>query len=63
MFSCLFAAFVFSSSLIEDVKRSYMIRNKLPGPYDDTVGPTILGIMLMISITAQFAIKLNSITK
>lgn len=42
------------------VKRSYMIRHKLPGPYEDTVGPTILAIMLMISITAQFAIKLLS---
>ena len=43
-----------------DVNRSYMIRHKLPGPYGDTVGPTILSIMLMISITAQFAIKLIS---
>jgi hypothetical protein len=40
-----------------------MIRNKLPGPYEDTVGPTVLGIMLMISITAQFAIKLMTITR
>lgn len=40
-----------------------MIKNKLPGPYDDTVGPTVLGIMLMISITAQFAIKLMAMTK
>lgn len=46
--------------LLSDVKRSYMIRHKLPGPYEDTVGPTILAIMLMISITAQFAIKLLS---
>ena len=45
-----------------DVKRSYMIRHKLPGPYDDTVGPTILAIILMVSIAAQFAIKLISIT-
>ena len=35
-----------------------MIRHKLPGPYEDTVGPTVLSIMLMVSITAQFAIKL-----
>jgi hypothetical protein len=46
-----------------DSRRAYMIRNKLPGPYDDTVGPTVLGVMLMISITAQFAIKLMTITK
>ena len=44
-----------------DVRRSYMIRNKLPGPYDDAVGPTVLSIMLMVSIAAQFAIKLISI--
>lgn len=50
-------------SMFQYVKRSYMIRNKLPGPYDDTVGPTVLGIMLMASITAQFAIKLIAITK
>jgi uncharacterized membrane protein YidH (DUF202 family) len=46
--------------LLSDVKRSYMIRHKLPGPYDDTVGPTILAIMLMVSITAQFSIKFIS---
>lgn len=37
-----------------------MIRRKDPGPYEDTVGPTVLGIMLMISIVAQFALKLYS---
>jgi hypothetical protein len=39
-----------------------MIRNKHPGPYDDTVGPTVLGVVLMISIVCQFAIKLYSIS-
>jgi len=48
-------------SMYQYVRRSYMIRNKLPGPYDDAVGPTVLGIMLMVSIAAQFAIKLISI--
>jgi len=38
-----------------------MIRHKLPGPYEDTVGPAVLGIMLMVSISAQFAIKLIAI--
>lgn len=38
-----------------------MIRNKHPGPYDDTVGPTVLGIILMMSIVSQFVIKLNNI--
>lgn len=44
-----------------DTRRAYMLRNKLPGPYDDTVGPTVLGILLMMSIVSQFLIKLNSI--
>jgi len=48
-------------SMYQYVRRSYMIRNKLPGPYDDAVGPTVLSIMLMVSIAAQFAIKLISI--
>ncbi|KAG7368950.1 DUF202 domain containing protein [Nitzschia inconspicua] len=50
-------------AMYQYTRRAYMIRNKLPGPYDDTVGPTVLGIMLMISITAQFAIKLMTITR
>ena len=45
----------------KDTRRAFMIRNKHPGPYEDTVGPAVLGIVLMLSITAQFAIKLNSI--
>lgn len=45
-----------------DVRRAYMIRNKHPGPYEDTVGPTVLGIMLMLSIVCQFAIKLYAMT-
>lgn len=48
---------------LTDTRRAYMIRNKLPGPYDDTVGPTVLGIMLMVSISAQFAIKLMTISQ
>ena len=41
-------------------RRAYMIRNRHPGPYEDTVGPTVLGIMLMISIIGQFLLKLYS---
>jgi uncharacterized membrane protein YidH (DUF202 family) len=41
-------------------RRAYMIRTRHPGPYEDTVGPTVLGIMLMLSIVAQFALKLYS---
>jgi hypothetical protein len=46
-----------------DAKRAAMIRRKAPGPYEDTVGPTVLGIMVMISIVCQFALKLYSMTK
>lgn len=45
-------------SMYQYARRSAMIRQKSPGPYEDTVGPTVLGIMLMVSILAQFAIKL-----
>jgi len=40
--------------------RAHMIRNRMPGPYDDTTGPTVLGVMLMLSILAQFSLKLYS---
>lgn len=43
-----------------DAKRAAMIRTKAPGPYEDTVGPTVLAIMLMVSIIAQFGIKVYS---
>jgi hypothetical protein len=45
-----------------DARRAYMIRNKHPGPYEDTVGPTVLGVILMLSIVCQFAIKLRAMT-
>lgn len=45
-------------SLYQYTRRARMIRNRHPGPYEDTVGPTVLGVMLMISIVAQFALKL-----
>ena len=38
-----------------------MIRRRDPGPYEAIVGPTILTIMLMISIVMQFTVKLYSI--
>lgn len=43
-----------------DAKRAAMIRAKAPGPYEDTVGPTVLAIMLMLSIITQFGIKVYS---
>lgn len=48
-------------AMYQYTRRANMIRRKEPGPYEDTVGPTVLGIMLMLSIVAQFAIKLYSI--
>ncbi|KAL7445152.1 hypothetical protein ACHAXH_007820 [Discostella pseudostelligera] len=39
-------------------RRASMIRRKAPGPYVDIVGPTVLTVILMISIVAQFSIKL-----
>jgi len=43
-----------------DARRAYMIRNRMPGPYDDTTAPTVLGMMLMLSILAQFTLKVYS---
>jgi uncharacterized membrane protein YidH (DUF202 family) len=42
-------------------RRSKMIRRTAPGPYEDIVGPTVLAIVLIISIIAQFSIKLYSL--
>lgn len=47
-------------SMYQYQRRAKMIRTRHPGPYEDTVGPAVLGIMLMLSITAQFALKLYS---
>ena len=48
-------------SMYQYNRRAFMIRHRHPGPYEDTVGPTVLGIMLMVSIVAQFAMKMYSI--
>lgn len=45
-------------SMYQYSRRARMIRTRHPGPYEDTVGPTVLGIMLMASIVVQFALKL-----
>lgn len=50
-----------NAQIIIDARRAYMIRNRLPGPYDDTTGPTVLGLMLMLSILSQFSLKLYSL--
>ena len=38
-----------------------MIRHKMPGPYVDIMGPTVLTVILMMSIVAQFSIKLYTL--
>uniref|UniRef100_A0A7S4N375 DUF202 domain-containing protein n=1 Tax=Odontella aurita TaxID=265563 RepID=A0A7S4N375_9STRA len=38
--------------------RVKMIKIKHPGPYEDLVGPTVLGVILMCSIVAQFALQM-----
>lgn len=48
-------------ALNQYMKRADMIRRRDPGPYEDIKGPTVLALMLMVSITIQFAIKLYSI--
>lgn len=45
-------------SMYQYARRASMIRHRHPGPYEDTTGPTVLGIMLMLSILAQFSLKL-----
>mmetsp|Transcript_9626 Transcript_9626/g.11517 ORF Transcript_9626/g.11517 Transcript_9626/m.11517 type:complete len:240 (+) Transcript_9626:125-844(+) len=47
-------------AMVQYTRRANMIRRKEPGPFEDTVGPTVLGILLMLSIVAQFSIKLYS---
>jgi uncharacterized membrane protein YidH (DUF202 family) len=50
-------------SMVQYQRRAYMIRNRLPGPYEDTVGPTVLCIMLMLSIVVQFGLRLYDLEK
>jgi uncharacterized membrane protein YidH (DUF202 family) len=45
-------------SMYQYSRRAYMIRHRHPGPYEDTVGPSVLAVMLMFSIVAQFSLKL-----
>jgi hypothetical protein len=45
-------------SLSLDMRRAYMIREHLPGPYIDIAGPTTLTVILIGSIIAQFCARL-----
>ena len=37
-----------------------MLMRRDPGPFDDRVGPTVLGVLLVASIVANVSIKLYS---
>mmetsp|Transcript_11530 Transcript_11530/g.21941 ORF Transcript_11530/g.21941 Transcript_11530/m.21941 type:complete len:233 (-) Transcript_11530:530-1228(-) len=50
-----------SYAMIQYARRASMIRRRAPGPYEDIAGPTVLGIALMLSIIAQFSIKLYAV--
>lgn len=50
-------------SMYQYHRRATMIRNRHPGPYEDTVGPTVLGVMLMMSIVAQFSLKMYALSR
>lgn len=50
-----------SYAMIQYARRASMIRRRAPGPYEDIAGPTVLGIVLMLSIIAQFSIKLYAV--
>jgi uncharacterized membrane protein YidH (DUF202 family) len=53
---CVYALWVY-------MKRSSMIRRREPGPYEDRVGPVVLGVLLGVSITVNFLVKLYDVTR
>jgi Vacuolar transporter chaperone len=42
-------------------RRVQMIRRRSSGPYEDIIGPSVLAVALILSIVAQFTIKLYQI--
>lgn len=48
-------------AMMQYSRRASMIRRKAPGPYADIVGPTVLTVILMLSIVAQFSVKLYTL--
>ncbi|KAL3791009.1 hypothetical protein HJC23_002998 [Cyclotella cryptica] len=48
-------------AMMQYARRASMIRRKAPGPYVDIAGPTVLTVILMLSIVAQFSIKLYTL--
>jgi len=53
-------AYIFYA-LSQYVRRAIMIKQHEPGPYIDVVGPTVLTVILVFTITVQFFGKLHSI--
>lgn len=51
-------AFIFYS-IFQFMRRAEMLKRKAPGPFHDTVGPTLFAMSLMIAIIAQFCIQLQ----
>ena len=51
---CLYALFMY-------VRRSAMLRNRVPGPYEDRVGPVVLTVLLVLSILINMSLKLVDI--
>ena len=43
-----------------DTYRAKMIQRHEPGPYEDLWGPTVLSLMLMMAILANFLLKIYS---
>ena len=52
-------AYIFYA-LWQYLRRATMIKQRQPGPFIDVAGPTTLTVILMVTITAQFCIKLHS---
>jgi uncharacterized membrane protein YidH (DUF202 family) len=48
-------------AMIQYTRRASLIRRKSPGPYMDIAGPTVLTVILMLSIVTQFSIKLYTL--
>jgi uncharacterized membrane protein YidH (DUF202 family) len=48
-------------ALRQYTRRAGMIRRREPGPYEDVVGPVVLGSALCVSIVANFGLKLYEV--
>ena len=50
-------------SLIIYRSRTRMLQDRAPGPYEDTVGPSLLGFVLLLGIMLNFSLKLVHMTR